>query len=225
LNLLSECRRLERPPVFVFASSTAVYGGDLPERVADSLRLTPTTSYGTQKAVGELLVNDFSRKGFIDGRAFRFPTVVVRPGAPNRALSSFVSSIIRDPLQGREAVCPVADDVRVFILSPRMLIRNLVHGVELPAETLGLDRAMTFPGLRVSTGEILGALRDIAGNEVADRIVKRPDRLVAEVVSGWPGDIASERARALGFVADTDVRDIITAFIEDELDGGPSVER
>jgi len=218
-NLLEACRRLAKPPVFIFASSGAAYGGELPETVPDNLRLTPTTSYGAQKVIGELLVTDYSRKGFIDGRALRFPTIVVRPGAPNRALSSYASSIIREPLQGKEAICPVDDGVQIFILSPRMLIRNIRHAIGIPASELGFDRALTLPGIRVSAGQMIGALRQIAGDDVVARIVRRPDPQVAKVVEGWPGYIEATRARSLGFVADNSMADIITAFIQDELGG------
>lgn len=208
-----------RPPVFIFASSTAAYGGELPARVPDDLRLVPATSYGAQKVIGELLVSDYSRKGFVDGRALRFPTIVVRPGAANRALSSFVSAIVREPLSGREASLPVDEKVAVYILSPALLIRNLIHGAAVSGEELGLDRALTLPGLRVTVGEIIAALREIAGAEVAARIVRRPDPLAARVVAGWPADLAASRARSLGFVADLDIREIIAQFIEEELGG------
>ena len=157
--MLEACRALPQPARLVFASSVAVYGGDMPEVLDDGTILTPQTSYGAQKAIGELLLNDYSRKGFVDGRALRLPTIVVRPGRPNRAASTFASSIIREPLAGQEAVCPVERDAAMYILSPRRVVEALIHAFELPAEAFGVTRMLTLPGITVSIGEMVDALR------------------------------------------------------------------
>src|SRR5439155_12855713 len=156
--VLDACRALgpkdDKRPRLVFASSLAVYGGDLPPAVGDDTALTPQTSYGTQKAIGELLVNDYSRKGFVDGRALRLPTVVVRPGRPNRAASTFASSIIREPLAGQDAVCPVAPDTIMALASPRRIVAGLVHALGLPGTAFGASRSLQLPGFSVAVGEM-----------------------------------------------------------------------
>src|SRR6185295_9927717 len=157
--VLDACRALGSTPRLVFASSLAVYGGKLPAAVGDDTALTPQTSYGTQKAIGELLVNDYSRKGFIDGRALRLPTVVVRPGRPNRAASTFASSIVREPLTGRDAVCPVTPDTVMALASPRRIVAGLVHALDLAGEALGANRSLQLPGFSVSVGEMAEAVR------------------------------------------------------------------
>jgi D-erythronate 2-dehydrogenase len=218
-NILEACRALPEPPRLVFASSVAVYGGAMPAVLDDGAILTPQTSYGAQKAAGELLLNDYSRKGFVDGRALRLPTIVVRPGKPNRAASTFASSIIREPLAGQEAVCPVGRDARMYILSPRRVIQALIHAFELPAEALGATRMLTLPGITVSIGEMVDALEEVAGERVARRIRWQPDPMIQKVVAGWPASFDAKRARALGFEADRDFTEIVRAHIEDELGG------
>ncbi|MGC2412432.1 MAG: D-erythronate dehydrogenase, partial [Stellaceae bacterium] len=148
--VLDACRALGTSPRLVFASSLAVYGGTLPPSVGDDTALTPQTSYGTQKALGELLVNDYSRKGFVDGRALRLPTVVVRPGRPNRAASTFASSIIREPLSGQDAVCPVSPDTVMALASPRRIVEGLVHALDLPGAAFGTSRSLQLPGFSVA---------------------------------------------------------------------------
>jgi nucleoside-diphosphate-sugar epimerase len=217
--LLEACRRLGSRPRFVFASSVAVFGGDMPEVIEDGTALTPQTSYGTQKAIGELLINDYSRKGFVDGRALRLPTIVVRPGKPNRAASTFASSIIREPLQGQPAICPVSADARMWILSPRHAIKSFIYAAELPAEAWGSSRAVALPGLSVSIGEMVEDLREIAGPTVVNRISWEPDPFIEKLVYGWPIDFAPKRALAMGFGADQSMKEIIQAFIDDELGG------
>jgi nucleoside-diphosphate-sugar epimerase len=203
----------------VFASSVAVYGGDMPEVLDDATILTPQTSYGAQKAAGELLLNDYSRKGFVDGRALRLPTIVVRPGRPNRAASTFASSIIREPLAGQQAICPVERDAEMYVLSPRRVIQDLIHAFELPAADFGMTRMLTLPGITVSIGEMVDALEAVAGAEVARRIQWQPDARIQKIVAGWPARFDARRARAMGFEPDTDVAEIIRAHIEDELGG------
>ena len=185
-QLLERCRACAAPPKFLFASSLAVFGGSLPDPVPDDAPVTPQSSYGTQKAIGELLVNDMSRKGFIDGRALRLPTVVVRPGKPNRAASSFASGIIREPLSGVEAICPVAPTTRMWVQSPRAVVDNLLAGHEAAADRLPAFRAINVPGISVAVGDMVSALRDVAGDAVAARVQWRYDAAIDRIVSTWP---------------------------------------
>ena len=217
-HVLEACRALKNPPKLVFASSVAVYGA-CEGLLDDNTILTPQTSYGTQKAIGELLVNDYSRKGFIDGRALRLPTIVVRPGKPNKAASTFASSILREPLAGQEAVCPVSADSAMYILSPRKVIAALIHAFDLPAKRLGEVRMLVLPGIEARIGEMIDALREVAGEEVANRIKWQPDPVIQKIVSGWIPYIDAKRARGLGFEADRSLEEIVRAHIEDELAG------
>ncbi len=216
--VLDACRALGTCPRLVFASSLAVYGGKLPPAVGDDTPLTPQSSYGTQKAIGELLVNDYSRKGFVDGRALRLPTVVVRPGRPNRAASTFASSMIREPLAGRDAVCPVSPDTVMALASPRRVVAALHHALELPGEAFGINRSMQLPGFSVAVGEMAEAVRRAAGNQAHARIRWQPDPQIEAIVSGWPRALIAPRAAALGFTADADIDEAVQAFIEDDLE-------
>src|SRR5919107_604290 len=173
--LLEALRGTGRRPRVVFASSFAVYGGDMPQVVSDELHPTPQSSYGTQKAIGELLVADYSRKGFVDGRSLRLPTIVVRPAKPNRAASTFASSIIREPLAGEEAVCPVRPDTAIYILSPRRVTEALVRAMRLPESAWGTNRTLALPGITTTVGEMVEALARVAGEAVVDRIRWQPD--------------------------------------------------
>ncbi|MGH7096117.1 MAG: D-erythronate dehydrogenase [Stellaceae bacterium] len=215
--VLDACRALGSRPRVVFASSLAVYGGNLPERVGEDTPLTPQSSYGTQKAIGELLVNDYTRKGFIDGRALRLPTVVVRPGRPNRAASTFASSMIREPLSGYEAVCPVAPETVMALASPRCIVAALAHALDLPGDALGLNRSLQLPGFSVSVGAMAEAVRRAGGTEAHARIHWRPDPVIQTIVGGWPRALAAERAEALGFAADSGIDEVVAAFVEDDL--------
>jgi nucleoside-diphosphate-sugar epimerase len=217
--VLEACRALPEPIKLVFASSCAAYGGEMPDVLDDTTILTPQTSYGGQKAAGELLLNDYTRKGFVDGRALRLPTIVVRPGRPNKAASTFLSSIIREPLAGEEAVCPVERAAAMYILSPRRVIQALTHAFEMPGEDLGMTRMLTLPGITATVGELVDALTAIAGAEVAARIKWQPDARIQKIVAGWPPRFDARRGRALGFEPDADVAEIIHAHIEDELGG------
>jgi nucleoside-diphosphate-sugar epimerase len=219
LNLLEVCRRLVHCPRLVFASSVAVYGGDLPSVVADDTALAPQSSYGAQKAIGELLVDDYSRKGFIDGRALRLPTIVVRVGAPNLAASSFASAIIREPLHGEEAVCPVPPHTQMWLMSSRRAIENLILAAELPAEAFAASRSVALPGLSVSIADMVESLRRVAGDAAAARIRWQRDPAIERIVGSWPARFAPQRAQALGFTADRSIDEIIRAFINDELGG------
>jgi len=215
--VLEACRALGTCPRLVFASSLAVYGGALPPAVGDDTPLTPETSYGTQKAIGELLVNDYSRKGFVDGRAVRLPTVVVRPGRPNRAASTFASSIIREPLSGREAVCPVSPDTVMALASPRRVVDALLRAHDLPAADFATSRSLQLPGFSVAVGEMAAAVRRAGGEQAYTRIRWEPDPLIQRIVSGWPQALAAPRAAALGFTADNGIDEVVQAFIEDDL--------
>jgi nucleoside-diphosphate-sugar epimerase len=218
-HVLEACRTLPEPARLVFTSSVAVYGGDMPEVLDDGTTLTPQTSYGAQKAIGELLLNDYSRKAFVDGRALRLPTIVVRPGRPNRAASTWASSIIREPLAGEEAICPVERDAAMYVLSPRRVIEALIHAFELPAEAFGMTRMLTLPGITASVAQMVDALRDVAGERVVQRIRWQPDTHIQRIVAGWPRRFDARRARAMGFEADQSMAEIIQAHIEDELAG------
>jgi D-erythronate 2-dehydrogenase len=216
--VLDSCRALGTAPRLVFASSLAVYGGVLPPLVGDDTPLTPQSSYGTQKAIGELLVNDYSRKGFVDGRALRLPTVVVRPGRPNRAASSFASSMIREPLAGKDAVCPVSSDLVMALASPRRVVAALHRAHELPGDAFGANRSLQLPGFSVAVGEMAAAVRRAGGEAAYSRIRWQPDREIEAIVAGWPQALAAPRAAALGFAADADIDEAVRAFIEDDLE-------
>jgi len=215
--VLEAARALGTTPKLVFASSLAVYGGDLPPAVSEKVPLTPQTSYGIQKTIGELLVNDYSRKGFVDGRALRLPTIVVRPGRPNRAASTFASSIIREPLSGVDVVCPVTPDTFMPVLSPRRVVAAFERAHDLPASALGFNRALQLPGIRATVGEMVEALRRAGGEAAVSRIHWQPDAVIQKIVAGWSQDIDGSRAEALGFERDRDMDEIVRAFIEDDL--------
>ncbi|MEO6958763.1 MAG: D-erythronate dehydrogenase [Burkholderiaceae bacterium] len=215
-QILDRARALATQPRLVFTSSVAVFGGDLPAVVPDAMSPVPQSSYGAQKAMCELLVNDFSRKAFIDGRVVRLPTVSVRPGAPNKAASSFASGIIREPLNGQSAVCPVNGDTRMWLMSPRKVVHNLIHAYELDGARFGASRIVSLPGLSVTVRDMVGALKTVAGAEVAQRIQWLEDESIKRIVTSWPGDFQAVLGKALGFKADTDFAGIIRAYIEDE---------
>lgn len=203
-------------PRLVFTSSLAVFGAPFPDRIPDDFALTPLTSYGAQKAIGELLLADYSRRGFLDGIALRLPTICIRPGAPNKAASGFFSNILREPLAGREAVLPVSDDVRHWFASPRAAVEFLVHAARIDLAPLGWRRALNLPGLSATVGDEIAALRRVAGDKAVALIRREPDPAIARIVEGWPRDFDAARARALGFTADTSFDAIIRAHLEDE---------
>ena len=219
VRLLDAIRARATCPRLVFASSVAAYGGDMPEVIEDSTILTPQTSYGSQKAAVELLVNDYSRKGFLDGRALRLPTVVVRPGKANAAASSFASAIIREPLEGRACTCPVAEETGVWLLSPRRVIESFLHAARLPAEAFGMSRALALPGMTVTVREMVAGLREVAGDRVAERLTFERDPFIEKIVYGWATKFRPERALAMGFAPDDDFKSVVEAFIEDDLGG------
>jgi len=206
-------------PKVVFTSSIAVFGAPFPESIPDDFALTPLTSYGTQKAMCELLLADYNRRGILDGIGIRLPTICVRPGKPNKAASGFFSGIIREPLAGQEAILPVADSVRHTHASPRAAVGFLLHAASLTREQLGPRINLAMPGVSCTVGEQIAALARVAGPKVAARIRREPDELVARIVGGWAERIDATRARELGFTAEASFDDIIRAHIEDELGG------
>ena len=213
--LLEACRRLDKPPRFVFTSSLAVYGGSLPAIVREDVAVTPQSSYGSEKAIGELLVNEYSRRQFVEGIACRLPTVAVRSGSPNAAASSFVSGIVREPLAGIDAVCPVPVDTPLWIASPDVVTANLVHAARVRVADLGGRRTVNFPGLCVTPQEILDSLERVAGPAVRARVRCHVDERIAAIVCTWPGKFDDSRARRLGFRADDNIDSIIRQFMED----------
>ena len=208
-------------PRLVFTSSIAVFGAPFPEAIGDEFLNAPLTSYGTQKAIDELLLSDYSRRGFFDGIGIRLPTICVRPGKPNKAASGFFSGIIREPLNGQEALLPVSDTVRHWFASPRAAIGFLLHAAKLDSGQLGARRNLSMPGVCASVAEQIAALRRIAGDEVARRVRHQPDATIMRIVAGWPQNFDPRRALALGFRADASFDDIIRIHIEDELGSSP----
>lgn len=206
-------------PRLVFTSSIAVFGEPLPADIPDEFPLTPLTSYGTQKAIGELLLADYSRRGFVDGIGIRLPTIVVRPGRPNKAASGFFSGIIREPLAGVEAILPVDPSVRHWFASPRAAIGFLLHAAALETGGLGQRRSFTMPGLAATVGDEIEALRRVAGDKAVALIRHAPDPVIAGIVAGWPQGFVATRALSLGFKGDADFDAIVHAYVEDELGG------
>jgi len=214
--LLEICRERGHNPRVLFTSSVAVYGGDLPNVVHDDTALNPQSSYGAQKAIAELLLSDYTRRGFVDGRVVRLPTISVRPGKPNAAASSFASGIIREPLNGETAVCPVEGATRLWLLSPRKAIENLIAALELDTALLGTRRALNLPGISVSVDEMVAALREVAGEQAVRRIVWERDARVEKIVGSWPGRWDTSRAESLGLTGERSFADVIRSYIADE---------
>ncbi|MGJ5043732.1 MULTISPECIES: D-erythronate dehydrogenase [unclassified Bradyrhizobium] len=207
-------------PRLVFTSSIAVFGAPFPEAIGDEFVNAPLLSYGTQKAIGELLLADYSRRGFFDGVGIRLPTICIRPGAPNKAASGFFSNILREPLAGKEAVLPVSEDVRHWHATPRSAVGFLLHAATMDTAKIGPRRNLTMPGLSATVGEQIAALRRVAGDKVADRIKREPDPFIVGIVAGWPRNFEAKRARELGFTTEEKTfDDIIRIHIEDELGG------
>jgi nucleoside-diphosphate-sugar epimerase len=217
--LFEAVREAAYRPKVVFTSSIAVFGGPFPETIGDEFLNAPLTSYGTQKAIGELLLNDYTRRGFFDGIGLRLPTICIRPGKPNLAASGFFSNILREPLAGREAVLPVDESVRHWFASPRAAVGFLLHAARLDLSTLGPRRCLTLPGLSATVGEQIEALRRAAGEKAVKLIRREPDARIRAMVAGWPMDFDARRAAALGFRAETGFDEIVRAHIEDELGG------
>ena len=217
-HLLEACRQAGHKPRLLFSSSIAVFGGELPSVVTDATTPTPQGSYGIQKLMGELLVQDYTRKGYIDGRSVRVPTVVVRPGKPNGAASGFASGIIREPLSGVDAVLPVPSETEMWIASPRAVVGMFLHALALSPADWGWHRSINLPGLVASMDQELAVLRDVAGPEIVARVRHEPDAAVMKLVQSWAARFDTSRAKAMGFEADPDCTAIVRAYVEDNRD-------
>jgi len=204
-------------PKIIFTSSIAVFGGPFPEQIDDTFLSAPQTSYGAQKASCELLLSDFSRKGFVDGISLRLPTICVRPGKANLAASSFFSGIIREPLNGQKAILPVDESVRHWHASPRAAAGFLRHAATLDSGLLENRRALNLPGVSCTVEEQIEALRRAAGQSVIKLIERQPDDTIINIVSSWPRNFTAKRARALGFQAEASFDEIIATYIQDDL--------
>ena len=219
-RLLEQLRRISstgaRPPRVVFTSSVAAFGGELPEVLDDSTIANPQTSYGTQKVIGEYLLTDYTRKGFVDGRSLRLPTIVVRAGKPNAAASSFASGVIREPLNGVVSECPVAPETGVWLLSPRRVVEAFIHALELPSSAWGSRRVLNLPGITASVAEMVEAMRKLAGESAAKRVVYKADARIRAIVKTWPVRFRTPRALEMGFKPDPDVESVIRDYIADE---------
>jgi len=214
--VLEQARQCTRPPRFVFASSVAAFGGELPEVLDDSTTPAPQTSYGSQKVISEYAVSDYSRKGFIDGRSLRLPTIVVRPGKPNAAASSFASALVREPLNGVAYECPLPPETGVWLLSPRRVVEAFIHAHELPASAWGSNRVVNLPGITVTIAGMITAMGKIAGSHVAKRVSWKPDARIDAIVQTWPVRFATPRALAMGFRSDPGIEAVISDYIADE---------
>ncbi len=213
--LLDACRTLKQPPRVVFSSSLAVYGGDMPEVIADNTLPMPQNSYGTQKFVCEQLIADYTRRGHLDGRSVRLPTVTVRPGKPNKAASGFMSGIIREPLAGVDAICPVDPQTGVWITSPRFAVAGLIAAFETPLQQWGGRTALNLPGLSVRIADMLAALERRAGARVAARVRVEQDETISRIVGGWPWRFDTARARVLGLSGPASIDDLVAEYIAD----------
>jgi nucleoside-diphosphate-sugar epimerase len=206
-------------PRLVFTSSIAVYGPPLPDPIPEDFQETPLTSYGTQKAIGELLLADYTRRGYVDGIGLRLPTICIRPGRPNKAASGFFSSILREPLVGQEAVLPVPDTVRHWHASPRSAVEFLIRAATLDGQDVGPRRTLSMPGLSATVAEQIEALRRVAGDRAVRLIRREPDESIMRIVETWAPALDASRAGRLGFTAETSFDEIIRVHIEDELGG------
>lgn len=214
-HLLDACRARGHQPRLLFSSSIAVFGGDLPSVVTDATTPTPQGSYGTQKLIGELLVQDFTRKGFIDGRSVRVPTATVRPGKPNGAASGFASGIIRDPLSGVEALLPVPEETAMWVASPRTIVGMFLHALKLAPQEWGWHRSINLPGFVVTMTQAIATLREVGGDAAVALVKHQPDPQVQKLVSTWAARFDTSRAKAMGFRADSDFGQIVKAYVED----------
>ena len=212
-HLLEVCRANGNRPRVVFTSSIAVYGGDLPPAASEETALNPQTSYGVQKAIGELLITDYTRKGFVDGRALRLPTISIRPGRPNAAASSFASGVVREPLNGEDAICPVRPETRVWLASPKTAIDSLIAAHDLESAALGIRRALNVPGLSTTAADMVAALARVAGRDVVARVKWSLDARIDGMMNGWPGALDDTRARSLGLPADENFDSMIRQYM------------
>ncbi|MCQ9122264.1 hypothetical protein BKG95_11160 [Rodentibacter pneumotropicus] len=215
-NLLEICRQNNPKVRFVFSSSLAVFGGELPAVIQNDTAVTPQSTYGTQKAMSELLINDYTRKGFVDGFCVRLPTICIRPGKPNKAASSFVSSIIREPLHGEQAICPVSEDLRLWLSSPNTIIENFIHTLTLPS-LLHSWHVINLPGFTVSVKQMLSDLAGIKGDQILENVKFEFDQNINNIVASWPAEINCSQALALGFSVDQNFKDVIHQFIQFDM--------
>jgi nucleoside-diphosphate-sugar epimerase len=219
IALFEACRALPQKARVVFTSSIAVFGGDrMPEVVTDETKVTPKTTYGMTKAMLELLCNDYTRKGFLDGRGARLPTVIVRPGRPNKAASGFASGVFREPLAGVPYELPVGPEIRMPVNSYRSAVDGMIRLHEAPSEALGHDRTVNFPSLAVTVAEMVESLKRVAGNRKLGEVSYAPDPAIEAICRGWPGRAGADRAKALGLPGDADIDSIVRAYIEDYVD-------
>ncbi|ACL33365.1 D-erythronate dehydrogenase [Glaesserella parasuis] len=216
-NLLEICRKNNPAVRFIFSSSLAVFGGELPDVIVNGTVVTPQSTYGTQKAMCELLINDYSRKGFVDGIAVRLPTICIRPGKPNKAASSFVSSIIREPLHGEEAICPVSQDLRLWLSSPNTVINNFIHAMTLPPLPARHWHVINLPGFTVSVKQMLSDLVQVKGESILEKVRFDFDVNINNIVASWPAEIDNTYALQLGFTADNDFKSVIQQFIQYDM--------
>lgn len=221
LNIFEAVRQLGHRPIVVYASSVAVHGGEAPSTVVDGIELNPQTSYGTQKAMGELLLNDMTRKGFFDGRGLRLPTISIRPGKANAAASSFMSSIFREPLQGERSSCPVEPDYEVWHCPPRVVTENIIHAAEVAAEAFGPNRNINLPGRTDTIGEMVAAMTRVAGPDTAELIDWTPDPVIERIVMGWRNRLQPAKAARLGFKTPMSFEDSVRWFLADDHRDAP----
>jgi len=217
-NVLEACRALGTNPRVVFTSSLAAYGGDLPPEVTDDTPLTPQTSYGSQKSIGEFLLRDYTRKGFLRGTAVRLPTICVRTGLPNKAASTWASSVVREPLTGVDVVCPVTPETVMVVLSPRKTVDAFMKLHDLPPDAFGPGRTLLLNGIKVTAKELEQAVGRHAGNRKVGKVVWQHDPAIQAICNGWPQGLSSDRARKLGFEIDRDLDEVVRNFIADDLD-------
>lgn len=216
-NLLEICRQNNPKVRFIFSSSLAVFGGELPETILDSTAFTPQSTYGTQKAMCELLINDYTRKGFVDGIVVRLPTICIRPGKPNKAASSFVSSIMREPLHGETAICPVSEELRLWLSSPNTVVDNFIHALTLPSLPQRSWHTINLPGFSVTVKQMLSDLSKVKGEEILAHIKFEFDESINNIVASWPARIDNTQALALGFNVDSNFQSVIQQFIEYDM--------
>ncbi|MDY4280614.1 MAG: D-erythronate dehydrogenase [[Pasteurella] mairii] len=216
-NLLEACRQQNPRIRFIFSSSLAVFGGALPDLILDNTAVTPQSTYGSQKAMCELLINDYSRKGFVDGIVLRLPTICVRPGKPNKAASSFVSSIIREPLHGENAVCPVSTELRLWLSSPNTVINNFIHALSLPSLPLRSWHVINLPGFSVSVAQMLSDLAVIKGEQILSYVKTEFDENINNIVASWPAEIDNTLSLKLGFSVDENFNQVIQQFIQHDM--------
>jgi nucleoside-diphosphate-sugar epimerase len=224
-NVLEACRALGTNPRVVFTSSLAAYGGDLPPEVTDDTPLTPQTSYGSQKSIGEFLVRDYTRKGFLRGTAIRLPTICVRTGLPNKAASTWASSVVREPLTGVDVVCPVTPQTPMVVLSPRKTVEAFLRAHDMPAEAFGPSRTMLLNGIRVTARDLEKAVGRHAGNRKIGKVAWQHDPAIQKICDGWPQGIDSKKSRAMGFETDADLDEVVRHFIADDLDDQLKIAR